>query len=93
MHFSAFPECVKHFHYLTCKFKVRITAAKRRILEDPDLYYAQQKDGHMIQLSKLEQRNRRKKMLDKISMVPGKLDHATVVAYTVGQYTESQTNL
>ncbi|XP_046489818.1 PP2C-like domain-containing protein CG9801 isoform X2 [Neodiprion pinetum] len=78
---------------LLLDFAVRITAAKRRILEDPDLYYAQQKDGHMIQLSKLEQRNRRKKMLEKISMVPGKLDHATVVAYTVGQYTESDTNL
>ncbi|XP_025602812.2 PP2C-like domain-containing protein CG9801 isoform X7 [Athalia rosae] len=78
---------------LLLDFAVRITAAKRRILEDPDLYYSQQKDGRMVQLSKLEQRNRRKKMLDKISMVPGKLDHATVVAYTVGQYTGSQPGL
>jgi len=64
--------------------QVRITAAKRRILEDTDLYYAQHKDGQLIQLSKQEQRSRRKRTLEKISMIPGKLDHATVVAYAVG---------
>lgn len=63
---------------------MRITAAKRRILEDTDLYYAQNKDGQLIQLSKQEQRTRRVKTLDKVSMIPGKLDHATVVAYVVG---------
>ncbi|CAG5075732.1 Similar to CG9801: PP2C-like domain-containing protein CG9801 (Drosophila melanogaster) [Cotesia congregata] len=61
-------------------------AAKRRILEDADLYYSQHKDGQLVQLSKLEQRSRRKKMLDKMSMVPGKLDHATIVAYVVGSF-------
>lgn len=64
--------------------QVRITAAKRRILEDTELYYAQHKDGHLVQLSKQEQRSRRKKTLEKIPMIPGKLDHATVVAYVVG---------
>lgn len=44
----------------------------------------QHKDGHLVQLSKQEQRSRRKKTLEKISMIPGKLDHATVVAYVVG---------
>ncbi|XP_034936842.1 PP2C-like domain-containing protein CG9801 isoform X3 [Chelonus insularis] len=67
-------------------FAVRITAAKRRILEDADLYYDQHKNGQLIQLSKPEQRSRRKKILDKMSMVPGKLDHATVVAYVVGAF-------
>lgn len=80
------PPCnsAKHLCELLLDFAVRITAAKRRILEDTDLYYAQHKDGQLIQLSKQEQRSRRKKTLEKISMIPGKLDHATVVAYVVG---------
>ena len=48
------------------------------------MYYAQNKDGQLIQLSKQEQRSRRIRTLDKVSMIPGKLDHATVVAYVVG---------
>ena len=72
-------------------FQVRITAAKRRILEDTDLYYAQHKDGELVPLSKTEQKVRRRKTIDKISMVPGKLDHATVVAYMVGSY-KSESN-
>ncbi|XP_006616410.1 PP2C-like domain-containing protein CG9801 [Apis dorsata] len=80
------PPCnsAKHLCELLLDFAVRITAAKRRILEDTDLYYAQNKDGQLIQLSKQEQRTRRIKTLDKVSMIPGKLDHATVVAYVVG---------
>ncbi|XP_033213281.1 PP2C-like domain-containing protein CG9801 isoform X2 [Belonocnema kinseyi] len=76
---------------LVLDFAVRITAAKRRILEDTDLYYAQQKDGELVPLSKTEQKIRRRKTIDKISMVPGKLDHATVVAYMVGSY-KSESN-
>ncbi|XP_044583256.1 PP2C-like domain-containing protein CG9801 isoform X2 [Cotesia glomerata] len=82
------PPCnsAKKLCELVLDFAVRITAAKRRILEDADLYYSQHKDGQLVQLSKLEQRSRRKKMLDKMSMVPGKLDHATIVAYVVGSF-------
>ncbi|XP_044018405.1 PP2C-like domain-containing protein CG9801 isoform X3 [Aphidius gifuensis] len=82
------PPCksAKKLCELLLDFAVRITAAKRRILEDTDLYYSQAKDGELIQLTKLEQRSRRKKMLDIMSMVPGKLDHATVVAYVVGSH-------
>ncbi|XP_043504112.1 PP2C-like domain-containing protein CG9801 [Polistes fuscatus] len=89
------PPCnsAKHLCELLLDFAVRITAAKRRILEDTDLYYAQHKDGQLMQLSKQEQRSRRKKTLDKISMIPGKLDHATVVAYVVGSYNPSECNL
>lgn len=80
------PPCnsAKHLCELLLDFAVSITAAKRRILEDIDLYYSQNKDGQLIQLSKQEQRTRRKKTLEKVSMIPGKLDHATVVAYVVG---------
>uniref|UniRef100_A0A0C9R9X5 CG9801_0 protein n=1 Tax=Fopius arisanus TaxID=64838 RepID=A0A0C9R9X5_9HYME len=89
------PPCqsAKKLCELVLDFAVRITAAKRRILEDADLYYSQSKDGQLVQLSKLEQRSRRKKMLDKISMVPGKLDHATVVAYVVGSYGAAESDL
>ncbi|XP_053972035.1 PP2C-like domain-containing protein CG9801 [Hylaeus volcanicus] len=82
------PPCnsAKHLCELLLDFAVRITAAKRRILEDTDLYYAQSKDGQLVQLSKQEQRSRRIKTLDKVSMIPGKLDHATVVAHVVGSF-------
>lgn len=62
-------------------FVTRLTAAKRHILEDVDLYVSSEgKD-----LSRNEQRSRRKEISGKLCLVPGKLDHATVVAYSVGQ--------
>ncbi|XP_015602674.1 PP2C-like domain-containing protein CG9801 [Cephus cinctus] len=89
------PPCdsAKRLSELLLDFVIRITAAKRRILEDTDLYYTQRKDGQLVPLSKAEQYNRRKKIMDKNSMVPGKLDHATVVAYVVGSYRKSQSDL
>lgn len=63
------------------EFVTRLTAAKRRILEDVDLYVNDEgKD-----LSRSEQRTRRKEINGKLCMVPGKLDHATVAAYAVGE--------
>lgn len=64
---------------LLMDFVTRLTAAKRRILEDVELY--QEAGGGP--LSKGEQRARRKEVCAKLSLVPGKLDHASVVAYTV----------
>lgn len=40
----------------------------------------------MTELSKAEQRIRRKNACEKLVLVPGKLDHASVVAYNVGRY-------
>lgn len=71
---------------LLLDFATRITAAKRHILEDPDLYCSVGENNAVQELSKMEQRSRRRKICDKLSMVPGKLDHATVVAYQVGVY-------
>lgn len=71
---------------LLLDFATRITAAKRHILEDPDLYCSVGENNAMQELSKMEQRARRRKVCDKLAMVPGKLDHATVVAYQVGMY-------
>lgn len=64
-------------------FSFKITAAKRHFLEDVDLYYEEQ-NKILVELSMKEQKSRRKKCLEKISTMPGKLDHASVVAYTVG---------
>ncbi|XP_027218748.1 uncharacterized protein [Penaeus vannamei] len=68
--------CLEMVHFAT-----KLTVAKRRILEDPDLYPSASKD-----LSRSDQRNRRRKVCEKLALVPGKLDHATVVAYNVGHY-------
>ncbi|KAK8387343.1 hypothetical protein O3P69_018130 [Scylla paramamosain] len=68
--------CLEMVHFAT-----KLTVAKRRILEDPDLYSSTSKE-----LSRSQQRNRRRKVCEKLALVPGKLDHATVVAYTVGLY-------
>ncbi|VDK78206.1 unnamed protein product [Litomosoides sigmodontis] len=60
------------------QFARQLSMAKRRTLEDPELY---QIEKH---LSKSEQRNHRKMVRCKLSEMPGKLDHATVVAFKVG---------
>ncbi len=63
-------------------FVTRLTAAKRHILEDVDLYVSNEgKD-----LTRGEQRVRRREINGKLGLVPGKLDHATVVAYLVGEF-------
>lgn len=61
-------------------FAMKLTVAKRKILEDPDLY----QDGEID--SQTEQRSRRRKVGDKLCTVPGKLDHASVVACRIGNY-------
>lgn len=60
-------------------FAYKLTVAKRRILEDPELYITGE-EYH----SAIEQKLKRRKLGEKLSMVPGKLDHASVVAYQVG---------
>lgn len=61
-------------------FAMKLTVAKRKILEDPDLYQDGEPD------SQTEQRARRRKVGDKLCIVPGKLDHASVVACRIGNY-------
>nr|pir hypothetical protein F33G12.6 - Caenorhabditis elegans [Caenorhabditis elegans] len=52
--------------------------AKRRVLENPELYKREK-------MTKAEQRARRKMVREKIADMPGKLDHASVVAYHVSR--------
>ncbi|KAF0291171.1 PP2C-like domain-containing protein [Amphibalanus amphitrite] len=53
-------------------FAFRLTTAKRRVLEDPELYTG----GDGVELSRAEQRARRRRVCEKLAVVPGKLDHA-----------------
>ena len=65
-------------------FCQRLTTAKRKILEDPDLYPDHTR--HALpdsDATRLDQKMRRRKVCEKLAMVPGKLDHATIVAFTV----------
>jgi len=63
-------------------FCQRLTTAKRKILEDPELYSETERDVQS------EQKMRRRKVCEKLAMVPGKLDHATIAAYQVRDRTE-----
>ncbi|XP_065173169.1 PP2C-like domain-containing protein CG9801 isoform X2 [Atheta coriaria] len=64
-------------------FTMSITAAKRRTLEDNDLYFNNQ-NGVLVEASNQEKKMRRKRALEKVQNLPGKLDHVTVVACNVG---------
>lgn len=66
-------------------FATKLTAAKRRILEDPELYAADAAPGE-------EARRRRHRAGPRLAMVPGKLDHASLVAYQVGGKPRSSSN-
>ena len=59
-------------------FCQRLTTAKRKILEDPELY-PKAEDGP----DPVDQKVRRRRVCEKLALVPGKLDHASIVAYQV----------
>ncbi|EFO91355.1 hypothetical protein CRE_11732 [Caenorhabditis remanei] len=59
-------------------FATQLSTAKRRVLENPELYKRER-------MTKAEQRTRRKMVREKIADMPGKLDHASVVAYHVSR--------
>ncbi|RCN35861.1 hypothetical protein ANCCAN_18252, partial [Ancylostoma caninum] len=60
------------------QFATHLSQAKRRTLENPELYKKEK-------MTKSEQRARRRAVREKIADMPGKLDHASVVAYAVGR--------
>lgn len=72
-------------------FAKYITSAKRKLLEQRELYYKTvvDKDGERkeIQYNKQQHKIARKRMTHEntFSSLPGKLDHATIVAYTIGR--------
>ncbi|CAH1132294.1 unnamed protein product [Ceutorhynchus assimilis] len=64
-------------------FTLSITSAKRRTLEDQDMYF-DHRNGVLVEVTNQEKKMRRKKGLERVQTLPGKLDHVTVVAYNVG---------
>ena len=55
-----------------------LTDPKRKVLENPELYGKK--------LRSKERKRRDSEIVAKMSIAPGKLDHATIVAYEVGNY-------
>lgn len=74
---------------LLIDFTRMITSAKRKLLEQRELFWkisydpsGQRKE---VEMNRLQQRAARKRTVDShFSMLPGKLDHASVVAWCVG---------
>ncbi|XP_062714948.1 PP2C-like domain-containing protein CG9801 [Aedes albopictus] len=88
----------KQLCQLLIDFATCITSAKRKMLEQRELYYrfVTDKDGRRkeVEYTKHQQKMARKRMVEgsTFSSLPGKLDHASIVAYTVGverAYTET----
>lgn len=74
---------------LLIDFTKMITSAKRKLLEQRELFWKISHDAHGIrkevEMNRLQQRAARKRVVDThFSLLPGKLDHASVVAWTVG---------
>ncbi|XP_067640235.1 PP2C-like domain-containing protein CG9801 [Eurosta solidaginis] len=76
--------------HLLIDFARMITSARRKTLEQRELFYklSTGPDGikREVALNRMQHRVARKRVIDSatFSALPGKLDHATVVAYTVG---------
>ncbi|XP_013097225.1 PP2C-like domain-containing protein CG9801 [Stomoxys calcitrans] len=76
--------------HLLIDFVRMITSARRKTLEQRELFYklSTGPDGikREVEMNRMQHRAARKRVIDSsaFSALPGKLDHATVVAYTVG---------
>ncbi|XP_018796729.1 PREDICTED: PP2C-like domain-containing protein CG9801 [Bactrocera latifrons] len=84
--------------HLLIDFARMITSARRKTLEQRELFYklSTGPDGikREVELNRMQHRAARKRVVDSsaFAALPGKLDHATVVAYTVGIGRNSSTN-
>ncbi|XP_017014164.2 PP2C-like domain-containing protein CG9801 [Drosophila takahashii] len=89
---GTFSPCVsaRRLCHLLIDFVRMITSARRKTLEQRELFYklSTGPDGakREVQLNRMQHRAARKRVVDSSAFValPGKLDHATVMAYTVG---------
>lgn len=83
------PSARKLCHLLV-DFVKMITLARRKTLEQRELFYklVTDKDGikREMELNRMQHKSTRKRIVDSnaFASLPGKLDHATVVAFTVG---------
>lgn len=74
---------------LLIDFTKMITSAKRKLLEQRELFwkisYDTQGQRKEVEMNRVQQRAARKRCIDSnFSSLPGKLDHASVVAWAVG---------
>lgn len=74
---------------LLIDFTKMITSAKRKMLEQRELFWKISYDGSgqrkEVEMNRVQQRAARKRTVDThFSQLPGKLDHASVVAWSVG---------
>ncbi|XP_043654227.1 PP2C-like domain-containing protein CG9801 [Drosophila teissieri] len=89
---GTFSPCVsaRRLCHLLIDFVRMITSARRKTLEQRELFYklSTGPDGakREVQLNRMQHRAARKRVVDSSAFIalPGKLDHATVMAYTVG---------
>lgn len=79
----------KRLCHILVDFAVMVTSAKRQILEQPENYYKTVVDGKgnrkQVAMNRNQQRLCRKRVIetDTFTGLPGKLDHATCVAWCV----------
>lgn len=84
---------------LLIDFTKMITSAKRKLLEQRELFYKitydTQGQRKEVEMNRVQQRAARKRCIDThFSLLPGKLDHASVVAWNVGsEDTNNNTDL
>lgn len=82
---------------LLIDFTKMITSAKRKLLEQRELFYKISYDTQgqrkEVEMNRVQQRAARKRCIDThFSSLPGKLDHASVVAWTVGNEITANNN-
>lgn len=84
--------------HLLVDFAKMITSAKRNVLEQRELFYRITTDANGVkreeELTRAQQRYARKRVVEgtTFSSLPGKLDHASVVAFTVGSNFGTEAN-
>lgn len=90
-------ETAKNLCQLLVDFAKIITSAKRKVLEQRELFY-RTTVGHSgtkqeVEMTRLQQRAARKRVIDSamFSSLPGKLDHASIVAITISPKSRPET--
>lgn len=84
----------KQLCHLLIDFARMITLARRKMLEQRELFYKLTYDPEgmkkEVELTRIQQRAARKRIVDSdnFNILPGKLDHASVVAFTIGVHDE-----
>ena len=79
--FELFTEeqcCAQELSGALLQHVLKLTDPKRKVLENPELYGKK--------LRSKDRKRRDSEIVSKMSRAPGKLDHATIVAYEVGNY-------